>query len=53
MSKDKALDRTDRKLSGRIDEVLILGRALNDDQIADIYRVGNPYRGGMLLATTR
>ena len=32
-----------RNLNGRIDEFTIYGAALNDDEISEIYRVGNPY----------
>jgi hypothetical protein len=34
----------DRKLSGRIDELLLLGRAMNDDEIRELHAAGNPYR---------
>jgi hypothetical protein len=34
----------DRKLSGRIDELVILGRALGDDELRSAYTAGNPYR---------
>lgn len=37
-------DRQDRKLSGRIDELLILGRAMNDDEVRTLFAAGNPYR---------
>ncbi len=37
-------NRTDRKLSGRIDELLLLGRAMEDDEIRDLYLAGCPYR---------
>jgi hypothetical protein len=33
----------DRRLSGRIDEFFILGRALGDDEIRAIHASGNPY----------
>jgi hypothetical protein len=33
----------DRKLSGRVDELVLLGRALTDDEIRDLYAAGNPY----------
>jgi len=33
----------DRRLSGRIDEFCILGRALGDDEIRAIHASGNPY----------
>lgn len=33
----------DRKLSGRVDEFVILGRALGDDEIAALFAAGNPY----------
>jgi hypothetical protein len=34
----------DRKLSGRVDELLLLGRAMTDDEIRDLHAAGNPYR---------
>lgn len=37
-------DRKDRKLSGRIDELLLLGRAMTDDEIRALHAAGNPYR---------
>lgn len=37
-------DRQDRKLSGRIDEMLILGRAMSDDEVRALFAAGNPYR---------
>ena len=37
-------DRQDRKLSGRIDELLIMGRAMNDDEVRAQFAAGNPYR---------
>lgn len=37
-------DRHDRKLSGRIDELLLLGRALSDLEIQTLYDAGTPYR---------
>ena len=37
-------DRVDRKLSGRIDELLLLGRALSDIEISALYEAGTPYR---------
>ncbi len=33
----------DRKLSGRIDEFVMLGRALSDAEIHDLHAAGNPY----------
>jgi len=36
-------DRTDRKLSGRIDEMLVLGRAMTDTEIHALFAAGNPY----------
>ena len=36
-------NRTDRKLSGRMDEFLLLGRALNNREIRELYLSGNPY----------
>ncbi len=37
-------DEKDRKLSGRIDEILFMGRALSDQEIQSLYAAGNPYR---------
>jgi hypothetical protein len=37
-------DRQDRKLSGRIDELLILGRVMTDDEVRTLFEAGNPYR---------
>ncbi len=34
----------DRKLSGRVDELLLLGRAMSDDEIRALFEAGNPYR---------
>jgi ferric-dicitrate binding protein FerR (iron transport regulator) len=36
-------NRQDRKLSGRMDEFLLLGRALSDSEIRELYLSGNPY----------
>ncbi len=36
-------NRYDRKLSGRIDELLLLGRAMSDREIEALYAAGNPY----------
>ncbi|MDF1745309.1 MAG: FecR domain-containing protein [Gimesia sp.] len=37
-------DLRDRKLSGRMDELLILGRAMSAAQVDALYQVGTPYR---------
>jgi Concanavalin A-like lectin/glucanases superfamily/FecR protein len=37
-------DSHDRKLSGRIDEMLILGRAMSDDEVLALFSAGNPYQ---------
>jgi len=37
-------DRRDRKLSGRIDELLLIGRALSDSEVQALHAAGNPYR---------
>lgn len=37
-------DRQDRKLSGRVDELLLLGRAMTDAEITELFEAGNPYR---------
>jgi hypothetical protein len=34
----------DRKLSGRIDELVLLGRAMSDDEVRELHAAGNPYR---------
>ncbi|WP_437225422.1 LamG-like jellyroll fold domain-containing protein [Planctomicrobium sp. SH661] len=34
----------DRKLSGRVDEMVILSRAMSDEEIKALYEAGNPYR---------
>ena len=33
----------DRKLSGRIDEFIIMGRVMSDKEIRDLYLAGSPY----------
>ena len=33
----------DRKLSGRVDELIILGRIMSDDEVRALYEAGNPY----------
>jgi hypothetical protein len=37
-------DRSDRKLSGRVDELILLGRAMNDAEVRTLFEAGNPYR---------
>ncbi|HSI13642.1 MAG TPA: LamG-like jellyroll fold domain-containing protein [Chthoniobacter sp.] len=37
-------DKQDRKLSGRIDEMVVLGRALGGNEVRALYAAGNPYR---------
>lgn len=37
-------DRQDRKLSGRVDELLLLGRAMSDGEVRALFEAGNPYR---------
>ena len=37
-------NREDRKLSGRMDELLLLGRALSDSEVRALFQSGNPYR---------
>lgn len=39
-------NRDDRRLSGRIDELVIVGRALSDAEIAAVHAAGTPYGGG-------
>lgn len=33
----------DRKLSGRVDEFILLGRTLSEDEVGVLYAAGNPY----------
>lgn len=37
-------DKQDRKLSGRIDELVVLGRVLGGNEVRALYAAGNPYR---------
>lgn len=37
-------DQNDRKLSGRVDELLLLGRAMDDEEVNALFEAGNPYR---------
>jgi hypothetical protein len=37
-------DSQDRKLSGRVDELLLLGRAMSDPEVRSLFEAGNPYR---------
>jgi len=37
-------DREDRKLSGRVDEFAVIGRALADEEIRALHDAGTPYR---------
>lgn len=37
-------DSQDRKLSGRVDELMILGRAMSDTELQALHDAGNPYR---------
>ena len=37
-------ERHDRKLSGRIDELVILGRSMSDNEVNMLFESGNPYR---------
>ena len=37
-------NRNDRRLSGRIDDLVLLGRPLGDDEIRRLHAGGNPYR---------
>jgi len=37
-------DSQDRKLSGRVDELILLGRAMSDDEVRALFEAGNPYR---------
>lgn len=36
-------DLRDRKLSGRMDELLILGRTMSDEEVNKLFKVGTPY----------
>lgn len=36
-------DSEDRKLSGRVDELLLLGRAMSDEEVHSLFEAGNPY----------
>lgn len=36
-------DTEDRKLSGRVDELLLLGRAMSDNEVRELFEAGNPY----------
>lgn len=36
-------NQAERKLSGRVDEFIILGRLMNDVEINELYQAGNPY----------
>ena len=36
-------DSRDRKLSGRIDELLLIGRALSDSEVRALFQAGTPY----------
>jgi len=37
-------DRQDRKLSGRIDELVLLGRVMTDTEVRALFEAGTPYR---------
>ena len=37
-------DSHDRKLSGRVDELILLGRTMTNDEIQALFDAGNPYR---------
>lgn len=37
-------DQQDRKLSGRIDEFVLVSRVMNDQEILALFKAGNPYR---------
>jgi hypothetical protein len=34
----------DRKLSGRLDELVLMGRAMEEREVAALFEAGNPYR---------
>jgi len=36
-------NKSDRKLGGRIDELVLLGRAMSDQEIHQLFVAGNPY----------
>lgn len=35
---------TDLKLSGRVDELVLIGRAMSDVEVSELFAAGNPYR---------
>jgi hypothetical protein len=37
-------NKEERKLSGRLDELIILGRAMNEEEVSALFHAGNPYR---------
>lgn len=37
----------ERKLSGRVDELVILGRTMDDAELAELFEAGNPYRSNL------
>ncbi|MDF1814062.1 MAG: FecR domain-containing protein [Verrucomicrobiales bacterium] len=41
-------NRNDRRLSGRVDELLLLGRAMSDQEIRELFEAGNPYHNHQL-----
>lgn len=43
-SNSRTSNSRDRKLSGRIDELILLGRTMSDEEIRDFYEAGRPYR---------
>lgn len=37
-------NRNDRRLSGRVDELILLGRAMNEAELRELHAAGSPYR---------
>lgn len=37
-------NKEERKLSGRVDELVVLGRAMDDEEVRDLFHAGNPYQ---------
>jgi hypothetical protein len=37
-------NRNDRRLSGRVDELVLLGRAMSDAEVRALHAAGSPYR---------
>jgi hypothetical protein len=37
-------NRNDRRLSGRVDELILLGRAMSEAELRELHAAGSPYR---------